>query len=49
MGRRMAQRLDVAAALALTPAGEATQRALSPQTSLHSFFRQLAGHLAARA
>jgi hypothetical protein len=45
----MAQRLDVAAALALTLAGEATQRALSPQTSLHSFFRQLAGHLAARA
>jgi hypothetical protein len=45
----MERRLYTAAALALTPAGEPTQRALSPQTSLHSFFRQLAGHLAARA
>jgi hypothetical protein len=47
--RLMERRLYTAAALVLTPTGEARQRALSPETSLHSFFRQLAGHLAARA
>ena len=49
VGSRMERRLYTAAVLALTPVGEATQRALSPETSLHSFFRQLAGRLAARA
>ncbi len=47
--RLMERRLYSAAALALTQAQGSTHRALSPQTSLHSFFRQLAGHLAARA
>jgi hypothetical protein len=47
--RLMERRLYTAAALVLTPQGGASQRALSPETSLHSFFRQLAGYLAARA
>jgi hypothetical protein len=47
--RLIERRLYTAAALVLTPEGGASQRALSPETSLRSFFRQLAGYLAARA